>query len=394
MGVRNPCGPATALQVARSDEGWKQSHVLLRLRQVAEAKGVPIAEPASLKTLLSRWENGHDQPDERYQGLLCVVYNRDPEELGFATEVSVARPQPASTIRPEMVAYFRNVFAEHVSADNLMGPHHLVGAVRAQLDLLDRVLPSSTGRIRSELLYLGTRYNEFTGWLYQDAGRLDEAMAFTDRAMDHALEICDPGESAYILMRKANIAVDAGRPDRAIGLTEAALRKPGEVPPRIRALLLGQRGRAYALLGDRCNAPKAIDQAREEIERIDTESMALTAYCTPSYLSMERARCLDQLNRYDQAIEIYEDALTGWPDGFRRDHGLCLTRLANAYAGQQAVASAVEAGHRAVEIVEIAPSGRAFQELQIFRLRLAPWRKTAAVSDLNARIRAMVQPAM
>jgi hypothetical protein len=39
---------------------------------------------------------------------------------------------------------------------------------------------------------------------------------------------------------------DLDKPDRVIGPTEAALREPSRVPPRIRALILRLRGRAYA----------------------------------------------------------------------------------------------------------------------------------------------------
>ena len=106
-----------------------------------------------------------------------------------------------------------------------MGPHHLVEVVRAQAERLDRMLPSARDEIREELLLLAFRYNEFAGWLYQDAGNPEQAMRYTDRAVDYALEIGSPREMSYVLMRKADIAADLGNPDRALGLTQAALRE-------------------------------------------------------------------------------------------------------------------------------------------------------------------------
>jgi hypothetical protein len=38
---------------------------------------------------------------------------------------------------------------------------------------------------------LSCRYNEFAGWLYQDAGDPDTAMMFSDRAMERALALDD-----------------------------------------------------------------------------------------------------------------------------------------------------------------------------------------------------------
>jgi len=51
-------------------------------------------------------------------------------------------------------------------------------------------------------------------------------------------------------------------------------------------------------------------------------------------------------------------------------------------------------GRRAVEVIRSATSSRALNELQRVRARLAPWRRHAEVSDLNERIRALInQPA-
>ncbi|HEX5994591.1 MAG TPA: hypothetical protein VFY84_05560 [Jiangellales bacterium] len=87
--------------------------------------------------------------------------------------------------------YFRSVFQQHIRADNLMGPRHLVDMVRAQAALLDELLPGARNEVRADLL-LACRYNEFAGWLYQDAGDPTSAMLYSDRAMDYAMAIGGP----------------------------------------------------------------------------------------------------------------------------------------------------------------------------------------------------------
>jgi len=384
------------LQAARLEIGWKQSQTIHALRRAASNEGVSIAEERSLKTMMSRWENGHDRPDALYQRLLCVVYGRTPDELGLANSNpgrAVVLPRLAPAVGPGIVDYFRNVFAEHLRADNLMGPHHLVDVVRAQAALLDQMLPSARGDIRRELLYLACRYNEFTGWLYQDACDAGNAMRYTDRAMDYALEIDDTRETAYVLMRKADIATDLGNPDRAIGLTEAALRHQSRVTPRIRALIFRERGRAYARLGNAGECARALDSALEDVLRPDDQSQDLASYCTPSYINMEAANCWSELSRFDPAVMIYERSLVAWPTSLRRDQGLCLARLTNTYAGRGDVDRACEAGRQAVDVIRSATSSRALSELQRVRVRLAPWRRDAEVSDLSDRIRGLIQPA-
>jgi tetratricopeptide (TPR) repeat protein len=204
--------------------------------------------------------------------------------------------------------------------------------------------------------------------------------------MDYVLEIGETRETAYVLMRKADIAADLDKPDRVIGLTEAALRDPSRVPPRIRALILRLRGRAHATLGDAGECARALDAAQAEVLRPYDAPDDLTAYCTPAYIGMETASCWSKLGRFDPAIATYERSLETWPDSLRPDQGLCLARLANAYAGREDIERACAAGRQAVDVVRSATSSRALSELQRARVRLAPWRRHAEVSDLSDRI--------
>jgi tetratricopeptide (TPR) repeat protein len=255
------------------------------------------------------------------------------------------------------------------------------------------MLPNARGNVRTRLLILAFRYNELAGWLYQDAGYPDRAISYTDRSMDYSLELGTARENSYALMRKADIAADLGKPDRAIGLTDAALRDPTQVPPRLRALILRIRGRAYSLLDNAGECSRAIETALTEVSRPHDGPDDLTAYCTPSYIGMEAAACWSRLGRYDPAISVFERSLASWPDTMRRDQGLCLARLANAYAGREDVERACATARQAVNVIRSATSSRALVELQRVRVRLAPWRRDARVSDLSDRIRSLVQPA-
>jgi transcriptional regulator with XRE-family HTH domain len=73
------------LREARVSRGWSQGRVLYELEQAAKARGMPIAVRSSLKTQLSRWENGHRAPDPLYQQLLCTIYGRNKDDLGFVS---------------------------------------------------------------------------------------------------------------------------------------------------------------------------------------------------------------------------------------------------------------------------------------------------------------------
>ena len=75
----------TALQAVRRQLGYTAAQVidLLTLRAAAN---LPIANQASLKTKLSRWENGHERPTRVYRRLFRDIYGRTNAELGFPAE--------------------------------------------------------------------------------------------------------------------------------------------------------------------------------------------------------------------------------------------------------------------------------------------------------------------
>jgi len=342
--------------------------------------------------MLSRWENGNGQPDTVYRRLFCAIYQRDEEDLGFTDDRHVGTsPRVAPTLDNKTVDYFRNVFDQHVRADNLMGPHHLVDVVRAQATLLDEILPGAKNEIRDNLLLLACRYNELTGWLYQDAGDPANAMLYSDRAMDYAVAIGDPTETTYLLMRKSNIACDLGKPDRALGLTTAGLREASKITPRIRAVVLGQQARAHALRGDADACLRSLDAAMREITRPDVGSDSIARYCTPEYMQMQSATCWTVLNMPDQAIPVFEAALSSWPPFHRRDQGICLTRLASAHAARGDKERACQIGMEAVNTVRTATSARALRDLHRLRERLVPWRRDAEVLTLRHAIKSLAQ---
>ncbi|MGH3713278.1 MAG: hypothetical protein ACRDT4_07430 [Micromonosporaceae bacterium] len=354
-----------------------------------------IAGRASLKTMLSRWENG-GRVSPLYADLLCKVYDATPDELGFepsAGDAALPVPRVPPRVSAGTIAYFGNVFAQHLLADNLMGPHHLVDAVRTQAAMLDQVIREAHGTIRQKLVVLACRYNEFAGWLYQDAGEPANATTYTDRAMDYALGLDDAREMAYVLMRKSNIASDLGQAGRGLGLANAALRDQTWLPAQVRALILAQRGRALALVGDADGAARTLDQAFRAVERWDGEPDTLASYCNLPYVAMEAAACWDHLGKPDTAVSIFERNAKDWPPSQQRDYGLFLARLASSYAAQSDKDRACATGWDALDAVSRATSARAMRELQRLRSRLSEWRRDTEVAELSSAIRQLLRPA-
>jgi transcriptional regulator with XRE-family HTH domain len=94
---------ATALQAARRARGWSQARAVWELMRLAEAKGLKVASATSLKTQLSRWENGHVTPGY-YQDLLCRFYRMTPDELGISSQQSPSPPAAEDDHCTELIA--------------------------------------------------------------------------------------------------------------------------------------------------------------------------------------------------------------------------------------------------------------------------------------------------
>lgn len=88
------------LRTARDKRGWSQTRLISELEKRARSRSVTVMAPASLRTAISRWENGRVIPDVHYRRLLCDIYGLTEDELGFAQPV--ARVEIAVTTEEDL----------------------------------------------------------------------------------------------------------------------------------------------------------------------------------------------------------------------------------------------------------------------------------------------------
>src|SRR2546430_368055 len=79
---------ATKLQGVRHLLGYSADKVVKILLSRAESLNLTVMSAPSLKTKLSRWENGHEAVSlALYRRLFREIYGRTNEELGFPPEI-------------------------------------------------------------------------------------------------------------------------------------------------------------------------------------------------------------------------------------------------------------------------------------------------------------------
>ncbi len=314
--------------------------------------------------------------------------------LGAAAGLGIL-PAPAKApvrrpVNPAVIGQLRQLRTSLVQSDSLYGPHYAISAVRDHLAVIEeQLLPAADGSLRRQVLETASEWAEFAGWLYEDLGRPEQGLWWSDRAMEWAQEAGDSVRQAFILMRKAQQSVGMMQQQRALGLAGAALRVRGDVPARIRASAHLQEAHGHALAGHETAAVGALDTARELIEGHEAVSDDLGGYCVPSYVEAQRATCCLRLGKPAEAVTIYQRALDQWPALYQRERGLHLARLATAHAADRSPDAACATAMKALEISGETESRRITAELRRAVTGLAPWRRTPMVRELAEAVAAV-----
>jgi len=376
----------TQLMAARRARGWSQLRVAVELETRGARRRLTMPSRTSLKTQLSRWENGHVRPHEPYVGLLTEIYELTPTQLGLVarsvhlpSQRSLGHPMPALTA--EAIGCMDQIRLQYARTDNTVGPTYLLQLASQHVALLEPTLLAVRGPVRAEALRLCSQFAELAGWFCQDAGDLVTAEKWTDLALDFAEERGDARQRAYVLMRKSGITLERHEHARSISLAVAAARDIDSLTPRLGSLVLRQQALSYAVAGDARSSKDAASRAEDTVLN-DALGEVDYEYATPAFVLMETGASAFQLRRLDTAAERLSRAAAQWPNGFARDQGLCLARLAVVEASRGNIDLAVALGHDAVATCRAADSARTRAVLRSLKELLAPYDQVDSVPDL------------
>ncbi len=336
----------SGLRQLRRQRGWTQAQLIDHLRAAAAQDGVRLPPARSLRIMVSRWENGHVQPEKDYRHYLRQVLSQtshpaQTDSCSIPTPGHAPVPlggQPPgwgpTTLTPELVAHYTSMLSQQVAADVRWGSGVVAGAAASLALTLQRALSTSSQTPSRPCLELAFHAIEFYGWVLQDAGELQQAQAWTDRALSLSDPLEDPFRRCYALMRKSSIASDAGHHDLARHLSEQALHRDISSAPRLKAVVLRQQAIAYAGVNRPLLAMRSLDRACETVAacaQSAAEEELICLYCTPSYIASEAGAAWLQLGYPDRAVGLLQDAVVTWasPD---RDQVYLFSRLARAHA--------------------------------------------------------------
>lgn len=334
--------PATRLQEARQRRDYSAQEVITMILRRAEMLGVSVMTPASLKTNLSRWENGRTTVSPTYQRLFRDIYGLTNEELGFppapedeedGVEELRSRLTIARTVDAGTVTLFRQQVETARHVDRRFGGITVLDELRSQMTQIERLLDYSTMRGQREALAgVLTEAAALAGWEALDRNAIRQSWDHHERAKAGAREAGSPLLLAHSLAQQAFILIDIGEVDAAVEqLGEARALAENTAPVLLRSWLAAAHGEGLAADGQRDEALRAFDVA-DKLLPTDPVNVDLPfLFLAGGHLDRWRGNAMSKLGEPD-AIDQLNKALPLLPNEFTRARAAMLVDLAYAHA--------------------------------------------------------------
>jgi hypothetical protein len=309
-------------------------------------------------------------------GGLRVALPAGVGDLDQADRLSKVLQQPRR-VDAKVIDYFRNLLAEHFTADKMLGPRQLLKPVVAQIDVLEELRRHARPGNTEPLLRLLAQYGEFAGWLHQDAGDTSAAMYWSDRATQWAQAAGDYQMVAYMLVRKSNIALLDDDAINVIELAAAARKVLGAISPKLIALARQQEARGWALHGDSDHFRADLDVAADLLSRhpddVDETAPVYLHHYDLDTLEEQSASGYRACGQAAEAVAILERKIAQTPAHLHRDQGHQLAKLANTILAlpQPDPDRAAALGLRCIETAQGTGSARIGKELAVLDTALS-----------------------
>ncbi len=206
--------------------------------------------PASLRTAVSRWENGHVIPDQHYRRLFRDIYGLTDAELGFTGAATHseqkavdgedelrARIVNSARVDAGLVALMRGQTDTIRRLDRRLGAPVLLDQMRAHIATLQQllghaVLDSARRPIAAALADAAA----LAGWQALDVGSISQAWNHYEVAKDAARTSHDAALLAHAKGEQVYALLDLDRPLQAFQLIRKARAEAGKkVAPRMRS---------------------------------------------------------------------------------------------------------------------------------------------------------------
>jgi transcriptional regulator with XRE-family HTH domain len=432
----------TPLQAARRARGWSQARMVWELMRLAERKTIPVASAASLKTQLSRWENGHVTPDY-YQALLCELLGAAPGELGFGIQELSDGSSKERSAGPELIAKrdwtrddirslsasFDDAIGTSALADIEMLAHEWLAADKPQFVELNagrrisdslvattehRVIQLRraddfvSGRTSHTLVYqelqattklldeaaltddqarrLLTATGELAqlaAWVAADAGLYNQAARYTEGGILAAHAADNEPLAANVISTLSYQLANTGNPRQAALLARTAYAGARHsATATTKALLLERVAWADAKSGDLVSCERALGLVDDNFNHARPEDDPDWVYwLNREEIDVMAGRCFTELKQPARAEPLLRSATSAYDNALIRENSLYLSWLAEDYILLNEIDVASEVAMRVLELGSRANSARTDDRLRHLAIILRRYKGVPSAAD-------------
>jgi tetratricopeptide (TPR) repeat protein len=330
----------TSLQAVRRQLGYTAAQVIDNLTRRADALHLPIANKASLKTKLSRWENGKEQPSEIYRRLFREIYGRTNAELGFPDEPEDdpeaaelrSRLAVARTVDHQTVEVFRHQVNHVRQLDRRFGALTHLDQLRTHIEQVHQLLTYRAGPHRPALAGVLAEASTLAGWQALDRAAVGQAWIHYERAKTAAREADSPALLAHATAEQAFVLIDLDETTAAVDqLVHARSIANGTAAPLLGTWLAAAHGETLATAGHADDARRAFDTAIDLLPADPVDPELPFLFLGDSHLDRWRGHALSRVGD-PYAIAQLTTALAQLPADFVRARTGLLVDLAYAHA--------------------------------------------------------------
>ena len=389
------------------------------LMRLAERKKVKVSSAASLKTQLSRWENGHVTPDY-YQALLCELFRAAPGELGFGIQdlssgltgesspgiTLVAKREWTRDDISSLSASFDDAISVSVLADVEMLAHEWLAADKPQLLELNsgrrigdslvattehRIIQlrraddfvsgrtshtlvhqelQATAKLLDEaaltedqarrLLTATGELAQLAAWVAADAGLYKQAARYTEGDVLAAHAADNEPLAANIISTLSYQLANTGNPRQAALLARTAYAGARHsATATTKALLLERVAWADAKSGDLVSCERAPGQVGDNFNHAEPEDDPDWVYwLNREEIDVMAGRCFTELKQPARAELLLRSATSSYDNALIRENSLYLSWLAEDYILLSEIDLAAEIATQVLELGSRANSAR------------------------------------
>ncbi|MGH3814265.1 MAG: hypothetical protein ACRDUV_17745 [Pseudonocardiaceae bacterium] len=277
--------------------------------------------------------------------------------------------------------------------DDALGGATLLPAVREDLRLVVAMLNNAayTEEVGKRLHAVAAEFGRLAGWLAYDSEQPAVAQRYYLAAVRAAHVSGDRAIGANILGFMSIQAARSPKPADAVTLAESALKAERELTPAVAASLHGRLALGAARAGDEATWRRAQDRTFDLLARsAPGEEPSWIYWFTEADANGIAGQSLLALGHPGEAEPYLRRTLALIDPGFLRDRAGWLCHLATTRIATGAVEQACATACEAAALIRRLESPHDRSRLADFRVAAAPYARSAAVREFDAKHRDLV----